>query len=197
MVFVFLFFLIEDFQSFFVMAPTSSSAATSGTPRPVRKGADRKSKSARAGVLFSVPRFHRYIKKTTPKSRVTMAAAVYTAAVIEYLTAEVLELSGNAAKDHKKQRINARHIFLAVSIDEELKKLLHGVTIPQGGVLPHINSFLFKPKSLSDDLNASPEKSTPVARVSSNSGTGKSAGKSASTLKKAATAPASIGAGSA
>ncbi len=34
------------------------------------------------GVLFSVPRFHRYIKKSTPKSRVTMGAAVYTAAVV-------------------------------------------------------------------------------------------------------------------
>jgi len=110
------------------MAPTTTTAGRSG-----RKG-ERKSKSARAGVLFSVPRFHRYIKNSTPKSRVTMGAAVYTAAVIEYLTAEVLELSGNAAKDHKKQRINARHIFLAVSIDEELKKLLHGVTIPQGAI---------------------------------------------------------------
>ncbi len=34
------------------------------------------------GVLFSVPRFHRYIKKSTPKARVTMGAAVYTAAVV-------------------------------------------------------------------------------------------------------------------
>jgi histone H2A len=150
------------------MAP-STTAARSG-----RKGGERKSKSARAGVLFSVPRFHRYIKKSTPKSRVTMGAAVYTAAVIEYLTAEVLELSGNAAKDHKKQRINARHIFLAVSIDEELKKLLNGVTIPQGGVLPHINSFLFKSKSSSDDQSQTAPKpkvsrtnTAPIARAPS------------------------------
>ncbi|CAF2386273.1 unnamed protein product [Rotaria sp. Silwood2] len=149
---------------------TSSTTTT----RTVRKGGERKSKSVRAGVLFSVPRFHRYIKKSTPKSRVTMAAAVYTAAVIEYLTAEVLELSGNAAKDHKKQRINARHIFLAVSIDEELKKLLHGVTIPQGGVLPHINAFLLKSKSSSGDhsqtaqnTQASRSNTTSIARVPS------------------------------
>ncbi|CAF0769206.1 unnamed protein product [Didymodactylos carnosus] len=121
----------------------------------------RRSKSARAGVLFSVPRFHRYLKKSNPKQRVTLAASVYCAAVIEYLTAEVLELSGNAAKDHKKQRINARHIFLAVSIDEELKKLLHGVTIPQGGVLPHIDSFLLKNKSANDEHDTSQKSSRP------------------------------------
>ncbi|CAF1116296.1 unnamed protein product, partial [Didymodactylos carnosus] len=123
----------------------------------------RRSKSARAGVLFSVPRFHRYLKKSNPKQRVTVAASVYCAAVIEYLTAEVLELSGNAAKDHKKQRINARHIFLAVSIDEELKKLLHGVTIPQGGVLPHIDSFLLKNKSANDEHDVSQKVSRPLA----------------------------------
>jgi len=37
------------------------------TARGGRKGGDRKSKSARAGVLFSVPRFHRYIKKVLQK----------------------------------------------------------------------------------------------------------------------------------
>jgi len=178
------------------MAPTSTPA------RGGRKGGDRKSKSSRAGVLFSVPRFHRYIKKSTPKSRVTMAAAVYTAAVIEYLTAEVLELSGNAAKDHKKQRINARHVFLAVSIDEELKKLLNGVTIPQGGVLPHINSFLFKTKSGSDDhsqpaaksntsrSNAVPTPRAPSALATKSASAGSKAGSSsAAATKKAASVP--------
>ncbi|CAF3020844.1 unnamed protein product [Rotaria socialis] len=181
------------------MAPTATT-----TPRGVRKGGERKSKSARAGVLFSVPRFHRYIKKSSPKSRVTMAAAVYTAAVIEYLTAEVLELSGNAAKDHKKQRINARHVFLAVSIDEELKKLLNGVTIPQGGVLPHINSFLFKSKSGSDDHSQSAPKSdasrsntttvprTPSALTtkSASMGAGKASSSATGTTKKAASTSA-------
>ncbi|CAF3240146.1 unnamed protein product [Rotaria socialis] len=176
----------------------TSTAAT--TVRATRKGGERKSKSARAGVLFSVPRFHRYIKKSTPKSRVTMAAAVYTAAVIEYLTAEVLELSGNAAKDHKKQRINARHIFLAVSIDEELKKLLHGVTIPQGGVLPHINAFLFNSKSNSTDQsqptqNTSRSSTAAVAKVPS--ALTKASSSSAINLKKTTSTTAGNTAGSA
>ena len=64
---------------------------------------------------------------------------MYLSAVLEYLAAEVLELAGNAAKDNKKNRINPRHILLAIRNDEELNKLLGSTTIAEGGVLPNIN----------------------------------------------------------
>jgi histone H2A len=103
-------------------------------------------RSAKAGLQFPVGRVARYIRKMRVASRVGAGAPVYMAAVLEYLSAEILELAGNAARDNKKTRIIPRHIQLAVRNDEELNKLLSGVTIASGGVLPNIHAVLLPKK---------------------------------------------------
>merc|ERR1712154_643119 len=80
------------------------------------------SRSARAGLQFPVGRIHRHLKtRTTSHGRVGATAAVYSAAILEYLTAEVLEL--------------------ALRGDEELDSLIKA-TIAGGGVIPHIHKSL-------------------------------------------------------
>ena len=108
------------------------------------KSAGKKSttKTAKAGLQFPVGRVGRYLKQGKYATRVGAGAPVYLAAILEYLTAEILELAGNAARDNKKSRITPRHIQLAVRNDEELNKLFGSVTIAQGGVLPNIHSVL-------------------------------------------------------
>ncbi|XP_067881545.1 histone H2A.J-like [Heterodontus francisci] len=106
-----------------------------------------KSRSSRAGLQFPVGRVHRLLRNGNYAERVGAGAPVYVAAVLEYLTAEIHELAGNAARD-KRSRIIPRHLQLAVRNDEELNKLLGGVTIAQGEVLPNIQAVLL-PKNTS------------------------------------------------
>uniref|UniRef100_A0A8C7IVE2 Histone H2A n=1 Tax=Oncorhynchus kisutch TaxID=8019 RepID=A0A8C7IVE2_ONCKI len=102
---------------------------------PMRKSKARakaKTRSSRAGLQFPVGRVHRLLRKGNYAERVGAGAPVYLAAVLEYLT---------------KTRIIPRHLQLAVRNDEELNKLLGGVTIAQGGVLPNIQAVLLPKKT--------------------------------------------------
>ena len=107
----------------------------------------KQSRSVRAGLQFPVGRIHRLLKKGNYAAMVGGGAPVYLAAVMEYLTAEILELAGNAARDNKKLRIIPRHLLLAIKNDEELNQILKGITISQGGVIPIVHSVLLPKKS--------------------------------------------------
>ena len=130
----------------------------SGRGKGGKARAKAKSRSTRAGLQFPVGRVHRLLRSGNYAERIGAGAPVYLAAVMEYLTAEILELAGNAARDNKKHRINPRHLQLAIrNDDEELNKLLAGVTIAQGGVLPNIHAVLLPKKSGKSSGEASQE----------------------------------------
>jgi histone H2A len=131
-------------------------AFTSLIPMPAKKGVKKtatktavdgershpKTRSSRAGLQFPVGRLHRFLREGRYGDRVGAGAPVFLAAVLEYLTVEVLELAGNAARDNKKTRISPRHIMLAIRNDEELNQLLSKITIASAGVVPHIHKVL-------------------------------------------------------
>jgi len=118
---------------------------------------DRRGKrSARAGLQFPVSRVEKFIRAASNKGsldssckkggclRIQDTSAVYMAANLEYLVAELLELGGNAARDDKKARITSRHLFVGIENDSELSKMMADlkIFIPNSGVLPHIHAAL-------------------------------------------------------
>ncbi|KAI9567447.1 histone-fold-containing protein [Boletus coccyginus] len=132
---------------------TARGGKLGGKAKDTAEGKSR-SRSHKAGLQFPVSRIHRLLRKSALGRRIGAGAPVYLAAVLEYLSAEILELAGNAARDNKKRRINPRHLQLAIRNDEELSKLLGNVIISEGGVVPYINPALLPAKSKKQSLES-------------------------------------------
>jgi histone H2A len=119
------------------------------TPKVIKskkiQSSDKKKKVA-SDLIFPVGRLGSMLRKGRYTKRVGLGAPVYLAAVLEYLTAEILELAGKVAISQKKKRITPRALTLAVRHDEELSQLLGNVTFTQGGVLPNLHDALKKKK---------------------------------------------------
>ncbi len=107
-----------------------------------------KSKSARSGLIFPVGRVSRLLRKGKYASRIGGASGIYLAAVLEYMTAEILEISGAAARQNKCKRITPRFIQLAIKSDVDLNEMFPNVDVYQGGVIPFINAALLPKKQI-------------------------------------------------
>ncbi|PAA78622.1 hypothetical protein BOX15_Mlig003669g3, partial [Macrostomum lignano] len=127
----------------------------------------RRSKSDRAGLVFPVAKVRRFLRayRGFSRMRISEGASVYAAAIMEYLAAELLELSGNACKALKAKRLIPRHLMLAIQNDAELEKLLRHVTIPQAGVVPNIWAPLLPQKAAAPAKSAAASSKTAALKV--------------------------------
>jgi len=120
-----------------VKATTAYSSSKSKGKSKKKSSSKKKhvSGSARAGLQFPVGRVLRILRDAlvAKKQRVSHAAGVFLAAVLEYLVAEILELAGNARLAHKRIRINNAHLQRAVREDAELSWLFRDFSFRQGG----------------------------------------------------------------
>ena len=103
----------------------------------------------KAGLIFPPARVLRLMKKGRYGERIGPKCAVGVAAVLEYLTAEILEVSGDGCYDGDNiiisSKIQPRHICLGVKGDEEMSHALGPhVIIPMSGVIPFIHEELTK-----------------------------------------------------
>lgn len=120
--------------------------------------------SNKAGLQFGVPRVARFMKEGRYSQRIGGGAPIVLASVLQYISSEILELAGDQAKRMKKQRINPRHVMLAIKEDPELNKLIAAhADFSSTGVVPNLPKNNKKGlkggkgKDIQDDEDMTPE----------------------------------------
>ncbi len=119
--------------------PSKKSSAT----RKAARSGKSVTLAKRAGLIFPAGRIASQLRKGRYAARVSPSAAVYLAASLEYVVAEILELSAKAVlQRNKSKRITPRALTLAVRHDADLGALLKDVTLSRGGVVPKVEKAL-------------------------------------------------------
>ena len=117
------------------------------------------SQSKRAGLVFPVGRIGSMLRKGRYAARVSKSAAVFAAAALEYMTAEMLELASKVTlQKGNSKRITPRALTLAVRHDADLGALLKDVTLSRGGVVASVSKALeAKKKKAGKKSSATPK----------------------------------------
>ena len=94
-------------------------------------------------------------RRTYHPLRRNKKAAIYLTAVLEYLCAELLNISGNNTVNRMKGTIMPLDILTAARLDTEFNHLLSKTTILGGGVLSNIHAILYPKFSIRGGGNSS------------------------------------------
>ncbi|KAM5243478.1 histone H2A-Bbd type 1-like [Hipposideros larvatus] len=98
------------------------------------------SRSMRAELQFPVSRVDRLLREDRADryfQRLSWSTPVFLAGVLEYLTANVLELAGQEAYNHQKVLITPEHVQRVMD-SNHLNHLFEGDTTPQVDGMPSL-----------------------------------------------------------
>ncbi|NXS55518.1 H2A protein, partial [Brachypteracias leptosomus] len=98
----------------------------------------RSSRSSRAGLLFSVSRVDRQLRRGCFAERFGAKAPIYLAAVLQCVAHKTLDMASKVSKKRKEQRISPLPLQAVVQKSSVLRQLLqgavpshHGKAVPQ------------------------------------------------------------------
>ncbi|KAG8201061.1 hypothetical protein JTE90_002736 [Oedothorax gibbosus] len=117
----------------------------------------RTTKSEMAGLRFPVSRVRAMLQAQEVAPKIYNTAAVYMTAVLEYFTAEILELSMRSAQAEDKTRIQPRHLNIAIKKDKDMRQKFVTAAVPISPYIP-----------LEEIMENTDEPSTSGPRASSN-----------------------------
>jgi len=119
------------------------------------------SRRDKAGILFPPSISEKFLRNFGfSKIMVTKNAPIYFAAVLEYLTIDILTNASKMAKENNRVRITIRDLELTIRTDKELCKLFEkcNLNFIGGGVVPHIHETLLSKKPRKKRKNTNSEK---------------------------------------
>lgn len=96
----------------------------------------RKTIRRETGLIFPAHHARKFLQQGKFANRIRRDTSLTLAAITQYLTMELLALSGQIAMKSGAKRIQPRHLFLAVHLDDEFRELLSHITMVQGGAMP-------------------------------------------------------------
>jgi histone H2A len=115
------------------------------------------SRNNKAEIIFPPSILEKFLRRFGySKIMITSNSPVYLAAVVEYITAEILNIASIKAQEFRKNRITVRHMELGIRSDPEFNSLFNKLNIKflGGGFLPGIHKeFLIKKKPKTETKN--------------------------------------------
>lgn len=123
-------------------AKKSGEAPTGSVKGSDAQGKKSVSKSQRAGLTFPVARINRFMKCNSGMKRIGGSAPVYMTAVIEYMTAEIMQLAGNAALGQGRKTVTPDDLTGALRSDADFAKAFAGHGIFVGDKLDKISETI-------------------------------------------------------